>query len=98
MNNGVLNDFFPRSCTYEIVDAKRRILFLLCLQHANNLPQLPLELVVDISKRITKSVYLCFICKKFVEKSSEFYRKGIFVFCSNSCFDRIQRSYKAPAA
>lgn len=99
MKNGVPN-FIPglrkiwnKSRTppiYEIIDAERRILFLLCLKQANDLPQLPLELVVDISKRITKPAYVCFICGKFVEKGSEFYQGYILVFCSKLCFDAIQ--------
>jgi hypothetical protein len=88
MNNGVPNFILgsrklwskrrtPPSI-YEIIDAERRILFLLCLKQANDLPQLPLELVVDILKRITKPAYVCFICGKFVEKGRK--------FCFGLCF------------
>ena len=98
MNNGVPN-FLPgllnirkqrTPVTHEVVDVKQRVLFLLCLRHVDHLPHLPLELVVDISKRITKTLYKCFICGKFVEKGREFHQEYILVFCSKLCFDVIQ--------
>lgn len=68
--------------TYERPDVERRVLFLLCLPF---LPPLPLELVVHIVKYITKSMYKCFMCNKYIEKGSQYSGHSLIVFCSRNC-------------
>ena len=67
---------------YERPDVERRVLFLLCLP---SLPFLPPELVVTIVKYITKSMYKCFMCGKYIEKGSQYSGHSLIVFCSRKC-------------
>lgn len=96
MNNGVFN-YIPglrklwnkkrTPLIYEIIDVERRILFLLCLQHANDLPYLPLELVMNIAKRITCEMHKCSMCSGHFLKGLQFATLYHFVYCSKACMD-----------
>jgi hypothetical protein len=76
---------FPRApLVFERADVKGRVLFLLVLEHISQ--QLPVELVVYITKMITVPKYRCSGCGIYFITGQEYSKLKQNVWCSQICF------------
>lgn len=83
------NFFAITAPTTTVPDVQRRIQLLLCLEQAQTLPQLPLELVEYIAKDVTLEVFTCCECNMPIVKGRQYAGAGNSVFCSSTCFEKL---------
>ena len=80
LNKKLNDDAFFDSCKARVRYDKSVITtFLMCLKHRPDLPQLPLEMVLSICRRL--KVRKCNFCEKLVDADA-FYNDYV---CSRSC-------------